>query len=173
MGGGSVTDLDPQSVSRVAEMGDGSANSAHSRGQTVSVNAENLVIIGMMGTGKTTVGRRCAEVLGMRFVDTDAVIEEREGMSVPEIFNAKGEGAFRELERRIVAEFAAESGLVISAGGGTVLNDDNATALTRSGYLVGLKASAESILRRIGNVSHSTQQWCPDTTDQIPFYDWS
>ena len=117
-------------------------------------DAKNLVLVGMMGTGKSTVGKSCAEALGMEFVDTDAVIEEREGASIPEIFKSRGEAAFRELERNVVKEFAEKYGQVIATGGGTVLCLENATALARNGYIVWLKASPEAILMRIGDVSN-------------------
>ena len=104
-----------------------------------------------MGTGKTSVGQRLAERLQMKFVDMDCLIEEREGKSIPRIFGEDGEPHFRALERALVRELAAREGLVIGAGGGIVLDEDNISDLSRSGLVVCLLAEPEVILERVAS----------------------
>ena len=91
----------------------------------------NLILIGMPGSGKSTLGRMAAARLGRRFVDLDAEIEKRFG-PIPEIFARQGEAAFRDMEARAVREFAKESRLVIAAGGGAVLREENRIALRQN-----------------------------------------
>jgi len=86
---------------------------------------KNIVLVGFMGTGKTTLGQLLSERTGMNFVDMDSVIEERTGKSITDIFAQEGEAHFRKLERELVKELASQSGLVISTGGGIVLNPDS------------------------------------------------
>ena len=109
---------------------------------------KNLVLVGFMGTGKTAVGKRVAPRLGLRFVDMDAVIEERAGQTVAQIFAAKGEPHFRQLERDLVVELAGQQGLVIATGGGIVLNADNITDYSRTGVVVCLWAEPATIFKR-------------------------
>ncbi len=154
MGGSGVSDSTKRKGAKRGSMTGKSPGSEMPATIKLAADAKNLVLIGMMGTGKSTVGRSCAEALGLEFVDTDAVIEEREGASIPEIFKIRGEEAFRELERNIIMEFAGKAGQVIATGGGTVLCLENATALARTGFIVWLKASPEAILRRIGDFTN-------------------
>ncbi len=109
----------------------------------------NIVLIGFMGTGKTTVGKLLAARLGLAFTDMDDVIVERAGKSIPAIFADDGEPAFRALERQVVVDLAARRGLVIATGGGVVLNPDNTRDLGASGLLVALSASPDVILERL------------------------
>jgi shikimate kinase len=92
----------------------------------------------MMGAGKTTVGRRLAEALGRRVVDTDDELRRWTGRSIPELFAEHGEPGFRALERQVVAELAKVPDLVISLGGGVVLDDDNVASLLLTGVIVHL-----------------------------------
>lgn len=125
----------------------------------------NLVLIGFMGTGKTTVGRRCARFLGFRFVDTDARIVRRVGTSIPEIFAREGEGVFREMEARAVREVAGYVHVVIATGGGVVLNPENVRLLRASGILIWLKVAPEEILRRCRD--RSTRPLLADADDPL------
>lgn len=109
----------------------------------------NLVLIGMMGCGKSTCGRLLSQKLGRRFVDTDALIEEREGRSIPEIFAQDGEDYFRDLETAIVKELSHQSNLVIATGGGIILREENVTALRENGYVVWLNRSPEEIYKKV------------------------
>jgi shikimate kinase len=110
---------------------------------------KNIVLVGFMGTGKTSVGLSLAERLDMTFLDMDDMIVEREGRSIPEIFDKDGEEYFRALERTIVQELAGKDGLVVATGGGVVLNRDNVDDFERTGLLVCLSASPEVILARV------------------------
>ncbi|MDP8252930.1 MAG: shikimate kinase [Candidatus Kaelpia aquatica] len=111
----------------------------------------NLVLVGFMGTGKTEVSKEFARRFGMRYLSIDEMIEEREGMSINDIFKEKGEDHFRAIERDIVKEAASIDGLVIDAGGGVVLDDENMKNLKSSGAVVCLKARPEVILDRMQN----------------------
>ena len=109
----------------------------------------NIVLVGFMGTGKTTVGQLLAEQTGMPLVDMDALIEERAGRTINEIFAAKGEAYFRNLERELVQELTHRDGQIISTGGGIVLNPDNIADFEKTGLVVCLLADAETVLERI------------------------
>ena len=112
----------------------------------------HLVLVGLMGAGKSTVGKRCAARLGRPFVDTDDVVVATAGQPIPEIFAAGGEARFREIERGVVADVAASpEPLVIACGGGVVLDPDNRRVLRASGVVVWLRASAEVLARRVGS----------------------
>lgn len=109
----------------------------------------NLILTGFMATGKSTVGRMLAARLRYGFVDTDRVIEDRNG-PIPVIFSERGEAEFRRLERAVALELAAFSSLVIATGGGLMLDLVSADALAGSGLVVCLTASPTTILRRVG-----------------------
>ncbi len=96
---------------------------------------ENLVLCGMPGAGKTTLGRLCARSLGREFVDTDEEIVNRCGKSIPEIFATIGEAGFRALEGEVIRDVSKKAGLVISAGGGAVLSEENVTSLRENGRI--------------------------------------
>jgi shikimate kinase len=96
----------------------------------------NIVLIGFMGCGKTTVGRELARLLGRRFVDLDAFIEQRTGLGVSEIFARHGEAYFRALESQAAAELSAQREIVLSVGGGAVLRAENVDALRGGGRIV-------------------------------------
>jgi shikimate kinase len=101
-----------------------------------------------MGTGKSTVGKILARETGRRFFDTDRLIEGKEGRTIAEIFSAAGEAAFRDIESAVIAELGQVARAVISTGGGALLRDENVRALSANGFLVCLRSSPESILRR-------------------------
>lgn len=109
-----------------------------------------LVLTGFMGTGKTRVGKRVAERLGRRFLDTDVLIEAAAGRSIREIFANEGEAGFRERERKAVQEACRVRDAVISVGGGALLSPANRSALESSGLVVCLTASPEEIAARVG-----------------------
>ena len=110
---------------------------------------KNIVLVGFMGTGKTSVGLSLADRLGMTFLDMDDMIVEREERTIPEIFATDGEEYFRSLERSIVRELAEREGLVVATGGGIVLNRDNIDDFERTGLVVCLSAAPEVILARV------------------------
>lgn len=110
----------------------------------------NIVLLGFMGTGKSTVGKLLAQSLTWDFVDTDCSIEEITSLSVAEIFRRYGEPRFRSEERSVVARLSQQDQLVIATGGGTVVDPLNWEALAQKGIMVGLQASVEDILSRVG-----------------------
>jgi shikimate kinase len=109
----------------------------------------NIVLIGFMGTGKTTVGKALADKLGRPFVDIDREIETNCGMTVDEIFKVYGESFFREQERCAINNVSRHGNAVVATGGGAVLSPENVTHLKNSGIVVSLQAPAEVILRRV------------------------
>jgi shikimate kinase len=109
----------------------------------------NIILTGFMGTGKTTVGKMLAQQLDFNFVDTDELIQERVGKTIPEIFEDLGEDAFRKMEADLAMELAQSRQLVISTGGRLMLDPDNAAALSRTGRVFCLVASAEEIFERV------------------------
>ena len=111
--------------------------------------ATNIVITGFMGAGKTTVGQILARKLNREFVDMDAEIEARAGLTIPQIFQRHGEDAFRAQERRLVYELALRNGLVIATGGGALIDDALRDAMIQSGLVVCLNASQADIRERL------------------------
>ena len=113
---------------------------------------ERLWLIGMMGSGKSSVGAEAARRLGVEHHDTDAIIEARAGMPVEQIFESIGVVAFRDLERQAVEHAAGLSG-VISTGGGAVLDDGSRATMAETGTVIYLAAEAAALRRRVGDVS--------------------
>jgi shikimate kinase len=110
---------------------------------------ENIVLIGFMGSGKTTVGKRLANLLGCTFIDTDLEIELNTGLKISEIFRKYGEKRFRAEEAVVVQRASSASGIVIATGGGVVLQPDNMARLRQTGYIILLEATPEVIAKRI------------------------
>lgn len=107
---------------------------------------KNIVLIGMSGAGKTSVGKALAELTGRDFVDLDAEVEKHTGVTIPEIFRTGGEAYFRDLEEEAVRETAKRTHAVISTGGGAVLRPGNIHELKKNGVIVFLKRDVETIL---------------------------
>lgn len=112
---------------------------------------QNIVLIGFMGSGKSTVGKRLAKALDWEFIDTDAEVERVTGVKVPDIFRRHGEMRFRSEESLVVKRLSGRRKLIIATGGGTVVNPDNWQALAQSALIIGLYAPVETILARIGH----------------------
>ena len=108
----------------------------------------NVYLVGMMGAGKTTVGKKLAKILQRQFVDLDHLIEKSTGVSVATIFEIEGEAGFRQREMLALAQVSAEPGLVVATGGGGVLNPINRTRLATSGFVIYLYAQPEQIYAR-------------------------
>jgi len=124
------------------------------RGATTTANTpRQIVLVGLSGSGKTTVGRLLAERLGWPFIDTDELVTEREGKSPAELIPERGEAAFREIEAKVVAEAAQQAPAVISTGGGAFQRPDNRLALGAGGYICYLDATAGEIARRLAEDS--------------------
>jgi len=114
--------------------------------------ADRVVLVGMMGAGKTTVGRELAARLGWRFLDSDTLVEESTGATVAELFADRGEEAFRAEESRVLAEALAGDGpAVVSAAGGAVLAAANRALLATSGAVVWLRAEPATLAARVGD----------------------
>ncbi|RJQ54409.1 MAG: shikimate kinase [Actinobacteria bacterium] len=113
----------------------------------------NIVLIGFMGSGKSTAGKILADLLEYDFIDTDRVIEERAGRSIPQIFEEQGEERFRQLESLVLESVCAGSRRVISTGGGAVLRQRNFQCLKQSGRVVYLHLSEDELLKRTARLS--------------------
>lgn len=107
-----------------------------------------------MGAGKTTLGRRLAELRGMDFADSDHEVEQRTGVDIALIFEKEGEAGFRKREKQVIGELTARNKLVLATGGGAVLEAENRAHLSGRGFVVYLHATIEQQLRRTGHSSH-------------------
>ncbi len=112
------------------------------------MSANNIYLIGPPGVGKTTVGQRLARTLGKEFIDIDREIEERTGATVSLIFDIEGEAGFRERETKLIAELATGSDIVLSTGGGAILQAENRRRLSANGYVIYLHATIDKLLIR-------------------------
>ena len=109
----------------------------------------NLVLVGMMGAGKSSIGKRLAEKLHLRFVDADAEIEAAAGQTIPEIFAEHGEPYFREGEKRVIGRLLDDHGLVIATGGGAFMNADTRAHISRRGLSIWLRAGIDILMHRV------------------------
>jgi shikimate kinase len=110
--------------------------------------AVNIVLIGLMGSGKTSVGRILAGRLGRPFVDTDDLIVQEAGMAIPAIFAREGEEGFRQRERQVIAAVAAKRNQVVATGGGAVMDAGNRLRLRQTGLVIWLQAPVAELYRR-------------------------
>ena len=115
----------------------------------MSAPRQNIVLIGFMGSGKTSIGRLIAGRLGFQFVDTDALIVQRAGREIAEIFASEGEEHFRDLETAALESLGHRERCVIATGGGVVLRERNRELLRALGFVVLLMASADAIFERV------------------------
>jgi len=113
--------------------------------------AGNLFLVGLMGAGKTTVGRTLARETGKSFYDSDHEIEARAGVRIATIFEIEGEPAFRERERKTIAELAERQNIVLATGGGAVTHPDTRRVLAANGTVIYLRASIDDLLLRTQN----------------------
>jgi 3-dehydroquinate synthase len=109
---------------------------------------KNIFLVGLMGSGKTTVGRALAKRMGMPFVDADHEIESRTGTTISMIFEIEGEAGFRRREAEVIRDLTARQGVVLATGGGAILDPQNREYLKTRGTVVYLRASVNSILHR-------------------------
>ena len=115
---------------------------------------KNIVLIGFMGSGKSMIARELGIRLKAQVVATDALIEDREGKPIQEIFKSKGEAYFRDLETEIIKEVSLRRGIIIDCGGGVVLRKENLKLLKTNGIVFYLQATPEIIYQRIKNEGH-------------------
>jgi shikimate kinase len=115
-----------------------------------ALGGSSVVLVGMMGSGKSSVGKRLAARLGMAFVDADAEIEAAAGMPIDEIFSQRGEAEFRDGERRVIARVLdTRSPLVLATGGGAWMNTETRQRISTAGISIWLKADMDVLMRRV------------------------
>lgn len=110
--------------------------------------AQNIFLIGLMGSGKTTIGRALSRKLRLKFFDSDQEIEAKTGVNVRTIFELEGEAGFRNREAAVISELTLQGGIVLATGGGAVLRDDNRQHLRTRGIVVYLRARPEDLFKR-------------------------
>lgn len=131
------------------EMREGDLRSLRAR-----LGGRSIVLVGLMGAGKTTVGRRLAQRLGLSFVDADAEIERAAGETIPEIFARHGEAVFRDGERRVIARLLEEGTHVLATGGGAFMDQTTRANIAAHGISIWLKADLDVLMRRVGRRSN-------------------
>jgi shikimate kinase len=109
---------------------------------------ENIYLVGLMGAGKTTIGRQLARALKLPFYDSDKAIEESTGVDIPTIFEFEGEEGFRDREQKMLQQLTKMDGIVLATGGGAVLREENRQLLKDNGFIVYLQCSVDRILER-------------------------
>lgn len=114
---------------------------------------KNIILIGFMACGKSSVGRRLSQAFNMEFLDTDELIEQKAGTTVSDIFATQGEAAFRAMETECLKDLLGRSGgaFVLSVGGGLPIREENRKLLSQIGTVIYLKVSAETVFRRVRN----------------------
>ncbi|MCB1883333.1 MAG: shikimate kinase [Geminicoccaceae bacterium] len=120
----------------------------HAPGTAPTVLRRSAVLVGLMGAGKTAVGRRLAQTLGAPFVDADDAIVEAAGMTIPDIFEVYGEAAFRDVERRVVARLLDEPPHVLALGGGAFVDPATRARVKAVAFSVWLKADLDTLVQR-------------------------
>lgn len=113
------------------------------------MNKRNIILVGFMGTGKSTVGMTLAERLGWAFVDTDQYIEGKHRKSIPELFREQGEAFFRAAESEALREMLSGEGRILATGGGAVLAAENREMMQNNGFVIALRAAPDIIIRRV------------------------
>jgi shikimate kinase len=127
----------------------------------------SIFIVGPMGAGKTTVGKRLAEARGMTFVDSDHEIEARCGVDISYIFDKEGEAGFRKREKLVIAELSQRPGIVLATGGGAVIDADNRQALGSRGLVVYLHATVQQQLARTQRCENRPLLQAPDRREVL------
>jgi len=127
----------------------------------------NIVLVGFMGCGKSSVGRELAKLLELKYLDTDMAIEEKSGMKISDIFAQHGEKYFRDLESSMCVELSKENNLLVSTGGGIVLRKENIENLKKSGVIFLLRATAETTFERISHKKDRPLLQVPNPMEKI------
>lgn len=118
------------------------------------LNARSIVLVGMPGSGKSSIGRRLSQRLGLEFSDADAEIERAANMTIPELFQTKGEAEFRKGEQKVIARLLESGPQVIATGGGAFMNADTRARIKDKGLSIWLKADVETLLKRVKRKSN-------------------
>jgi shikimate kinase len=129
--------------------------------------SDNVILVGPMGAGKTTIGKVLANHLKLEFVDSDREIEAATGADIPWIFDVEGEAGFRERESRMIAELTARQGIVLATGGGSVLAPANRECLRAGGFVVYLRASLSQQIERTSRDKNRPLLQTPDPAGRI------
>lgn len=130
-------------------------------------DGDNIYLIGMMGAGKTTIGRHLARRLHKRFVDADHEVEARTGATIPLIFEIEGEQGFRRRESEVIQQLSEERNVVLATGGGAVLNPENRRCLARTGIVVYLSVSPDLLWERTRHDKSRPLLQVPDPRSRI------
>ncbi len=130
---------------------------------------ENIILMGYMGSGKSTVGKNLARIAGYAFMDTDEMIERQQGRTINDIFEQEGEEAFRDMETALLARLIREGrkGLVLATGGGMPVREENRRLLGQLGYVVYLQAAPETIYNRLKGDTKRPLLRCADPLARI------
>ena len=130
---------------------------------------KNIILVGYMGCGKTTVGKNLARLCELSFLDTDEFIEKQQGRSISEIFAVDGEAAFRDMETEVLREMIAEKkeGFILSTGGGMPVREENRALLKQLGSVFYLKAEPETIYERVKGDTKRPLLQCDDPLSRI------
>lgn len=120
-----------------------------------SICLDNIILVGLSGTGKSSVGERVALTLGWNLVDMDSDLEAQTGKSVPRMFSEDGEASFRRMEKELLERICQENGQVISTGGGVIIDEENRRLVLDRGLVVCLEASPETICQRLSEEGES------------------
>lgn len=142
----------------------------HSVINSIAYKTLNIVLIGMPGCGKTTIGKLLAKKLGREFVDTDVEIVNNYGTSIPQIFATKGEGFFRTLEKNVIEVCGKQSATVIATGGGAILNEKNIDALRQNGILVFINRDINNLARNGRPLSQKLDELKTMHKTRMPLY---
>lgn len=128
---------------------------------------KNIVIVGMMGSGKSTIGRLLATQLGRTFVDSDQAIEQKTGVNIATIFEVEGEEGFRQREQLIITELLAQPQLVLATGGGAVIHTNTRNLLKNHALVIYLKADPHELWRRIQHSRHRPLLHTPNPLETL------
>ncbi|HIQ14042.1 MAG TPA: shikimate kinase AroK [Leucothrix sp.] len=110
---------------------------------------ENIILVGLMGAGKSTIGRSLAKQLKMNFYDSDRLIEERTGVDISTIFEIEGEQGFRDREEEIIAELCQKNDIILATGGGCILREQTRKNMQKAGHVIYLRTNADLLYSRI------------------------
>ena len=126
-----------------------------------------IILVGMMGAGKTTIGRNLAKVLGREFIDLDHAIESRCGVPIPHIFEVEGEEGFRKRETSMLDECSQQSDIVLATGGGAILAEENRRLMMERGVVIYLRAHADELYRRVAKDRNRPLLQTPNPRERV------